>query len=231
VTGAATTAAYRRNLLAAALPTLLVPVVIGAVLVALGTDLRPGPLLAGALGWVVALALRAPVALGVFRATGGDRGRAQPVITGASGPLEEIVRFVVLLVVGRDLSTALSIGLGWAAIEVVYALVNGAALLTLAGRDDAEAEQARALLPFQESLAPSAPWWGVVERVWASVLHIAFTLIIAAQPILVVVTIVLHSATNLALIRYARRVGLVRFQVAGAAWAIVLLFLAVAAWR
>ena len=219
--------AYRRNLLLAALPTLALPIAIAVGLVGLGAELRPLAIVAGALGWIVALILRAPVAIVAFRRSGSREG-AQPWITGASGPLEELVRLGVLLLVGRDLDTALSVGLGWAGIEVVYALVNGAAMLALVGRDDPEAEQARAMLPFKEALTPSAPWWGVVERAWASALHIGFTLIIAAQPILVVVTILAHSATNLALLRLADRISLARFQALGIAWAAVVV--AVAAW-
>ncbi len=223
-------AAYRKALAAAALPTLAVPVVLGLIIAGLGFELEPIALAAGAVGWIVALVLRAPVAIGALRST-GDRTRAQPIITGASGPLEELVRLGVLLLVGRELDTALSIGLGWAAIEVVYSLVNGIALLTLIGRDDPEAEQARAMLPMREVLEPSGVWWGIVERVWASALHIGFTAIVARAPLLVLGTIVVHSAVNLTLLRAGERLSLPRLQLLGAIVASVVVAVAVVLWR
>ena len=161
-------AAYRRSLIAAAVPTLAVPVVLGGLMLALGVTLRVGPFVAGAVGWLIALMLRAPVAIVAMRVR-GDQRHAQPWITASSGPLEEGVRLVTLLLVGRDLDTAASVGLGWAAIEVIYSLINGVAVLSLVGRDDAEAQQVRALMPLSGALEPSAPWWGVVERITASV--------------------------------------------------------------
>jgi hypothetical protein len=226
----AAAAEYRRNLVLAAVPTLAVPVAIGAVCVAAGVRLDPIAVGAGAIGWLVALALRAPVALVASRRLGSVE-RAQPWITGASGPLEEIVRLVILFLVGRDLDAALSVGLGWAGIEVVYSLVNGIALMSLAGRSDPEAEQARAMLPFRQALEPAAPWWGVIERVWASGLHIGFTLLVAAQPALVVATIVVHSAVNLSLLRFGPRLGLARFQLLGLSVAAAVLLAAALIWR
>ena len=222
-------AAYRRNLLAAALPTLAVPVVIGGVMLALGVALSVGPLVAGALGWLIALVLRAPVAVAAMRFAGSQE-RAQPWITASSGPLEEGVRLVVLLVVGRDPATAAAIGLGWAAIEVLYSLVNGVAMLSLLGRDDPEAQQARALMPMRAALEPSAPWWGLIERITASVLHIGFTLIVAAQPLLAVVTAPVHSAVNLALLRAGRSASLARLEATLAIVAAFVLAVAVALW-
>lgn len=215
--------------MAAAVPTLAVPVVIGLIMVALGIRLEIGALVAGAVGWVIALALRAPVAIGTMRTT-NDRTRTQMWVTASSGPLEEGVRLVVLLIVGRDLSQAASVGLGWAAVEVVYSLVNGLAMLALLGRDDPEAEQARALMPLQAALEPSAPWWGLVERTWASLLHIGFTLIVAAQPVLVILTAVVHSATNLALLRTADQVSMARFQLGGVILALAVLGVGVVLW-
>jgi len=196
-------AVLRRNLLTAVPFLIAVPIMIGLVAIRLGIDLRVGPLIAGAVGWIVALVLRAPVAAIAMRRT-QDRERAQPIITAASGPLEEVVRLVFLLLLGRDVNTAVSLGLGWAAVEVVYAIASGFAVTALVGRTDPEAEQARALLP-PMMLSSSAPWWGVVERIWASLLHIGFTLIVAAQPILVIATAIVHSATNMLLMREIRR--------------------------
>lgn len=220
-------AAFRRNLLLATPGSLLVPVALGAIAVALRVALEPLAILAGAVGWSVALVLRAPVAIGADRLVG--RERAQTAVVLASGPAEELVRLAALLILGRSVPIAVSLGLGWAAIEVVYALVNGAALLALMGRDDPEAERARALLPSAAMTAPSAPLWGVVERVWASALHVGFALLIAAAPVLVLATIVAHSATNVIFVGLMRAWPLLRVQLAGAAWALVVLLAAAAA--
>jgi hypothetical protein len=222
--------AYRTNLVRSVPLVLAVPVAIGTALVLAGVPLDPVALGAGAAGWLIALALRAPVALVAMRLGGGDRGRAQPVITGASGPLEELVRLAVVLIVGRELPAALWIGLGWGAIEAVYALVNGAAVLALLRRTDPEAEQARAMLAMPDVLRPDAPLWGAVERTWATGLHMAFTLIVAAVPVLVVATIVVHSAANLVLLRRAPAWGLARLQAAGIALTAVMLLVALTLW-
>jgi hypothetical protein len=224
-------ATYRANLIRSVPLLLAVPIVIVAIIVIGGSPFRLGPLLAGIAGWTVALVLRAPVALVAMRAMGGDRERAQPVIVLASGPAEEIVRLVVLVIVGMTLSDALWIGLGWATIEVVYSLVNGAAMLALMGRTDPEAEQARAMLPLAEAMRGDAPLWGVVERTWASLLHIGFTLIVAANPLFVVFTIVVHSATNVLLLRLAAATSLARMQLFGAAWATIVMAVAAALWH
>lgn len=221
--------AYRRTLLLAAPLAIATPIVIGLMLVASGARLQPLWMGAGALGWIAALALRAPVAIVAARLTGGPE-RAQPWITAASGPLEEVVRLGLVLLASLTLDRALSIGLGWAAIEVAYAVVNGAAMATLIGRTDAEAEKLRAMIPIPGALEPSALWWGAFERWWASVLHIAFSAIVAARPALVLFNIVAHSATNLVLLRVGKRLTMAQFQLGGAAWATLLALFAAWLW-
>jgi hypothetical protein len=222
---------YRRNLIVASPLVLAVPVVLGVIVVVAGVPFEVGAFVAGVIGWLVALALRAPVALAGMRLTGGDRNRVQAWITAASGPAEELVRLGVLLIVGRTLPQALWIGIGWAAIEAIYSVINGVALLALMGRTDPEAEQARAMLPMPEVLGADAPLWGVVERAWASLLHVGFTLILAAQPVLVILTIVAHSATNILFLRWGPRLGMARIQLAGAIWSMVVLAVATVLWR
>ena len=224
-------AAGQRRRLAIAIPTTLaVPVVLGAVAVAQGVDLRPLPMVLGGVGWVAALVLRAPVGIAASRLR-ADPASAQTIVTAASGPLEELVRLVVVLLLGRDLDTAVSIGLGWAAIEVLYLIVNGVVLVAVLSHDDPEAERLRALLPFPDAILESSPLWGAWERIWASALHVAFTLLIAVHPLLVLVTIPLHSATNLSLFVASRRVPFATVQLIGAAAAAVLLAVAVGLWR
>jgi hypothetical protein len=192
---------------------LAVPVAYALGIVALGGEPRVGPILAGAAGWLLALVLRAPVGLAGVRITGSPE-RAQRWVVASSGPLEESVRLAVLLLVGRDVETALWIGLGWAAIEVVYAIANGFAVQALARRTDPEAERARALLP-PAALSGSAPWWGVAERIWTTAVHIGFTLIVAAIPAMVVVTAAVHSALNVGILWLVRHRGLLLTTLAG----------------
>lgn len=200
---------------------LAVPVAYGVAFTLAGYPLEVGPLLAGVVGWVLALVLRAPVGLAGLRITGSP-DRAQQWVVASSGPLEESVRLAALLLVGRDLSTALWLGLGWAAIEVGYAIANGFAIASLAARTDAEAERARAMLP-PSAFAASAVWWGVVERIWASALHIGFTLVLAAAPILVLATVPIHTLTNVAVVRLSRQRPMLVVSVIGLALGAVIL--------
>jgi hypothetical protein len=131
----------------------------------------------------------------------GDQDRIKPWIVSSSGPIEEAVRLVVLLLVGRSFSDAASIGIGWAAIEIVYTALTGFITLSLMKRTDPEAMQARAMLESQGMIRETGPWLGVIERIGASALHIGFTLVIAFNPVWTIATALVHSATNLSLIR------------------------------
>jgi hypothetical protein len=177
----------------------LVPIGYALVIVGAGYPIEPGPLVAGALGWLIALAARTPVILIATRVRGSSE-RALPVIIAASGPAEETVRVLALLVVGRDLPTALWLGFGWTTIEIVYTFVNAIAVAALLKRDDPQSRQALELIP-PAALSDAAPWWSAVERAGVSALHIGFTLIVAVVPIAFVVTAVVHSAFNLITVR------------------------------
>lgn len=192
-----------RSTLALATPLLLaVPVAFGLAFVMAGHDPMPAAIGVGAAGWSIALVLRGPVALVAMRVT-RHQETAQKAVIASSGPLEELVRVGAVAVAGRDVSTALWLGLGWAAIEVVYSIANGFVVAALAERDDPEAERARSMLP-EVAFTKSGPWWGVVERIWASALHIGLTLVVAAAPFAVLATAPLHSAVNLGFLRLLR---------------------------
>ena len=221
--------AVRRQAILASPVALLVPVALALGIVGLGHDLRPLAIGVGVVGWILAYALRAPIALILQRR--GDTRPVNPWLVAASGPTEELVRLAAILILGRELDTALSIGLGWAAIECVYSVVSTLALSALLTRDDEEAVRIRQTLPPPPGgFTPSGPWWGVWERVWASGLHLGFSAIIAAQPLLVVLTIPLHSATNLLSLQVIERFGLARMELLGAAWAALIIGVAAALW-
>jgi hypothetical protein len=191
-----------RALLLASPAYLAVPVLFAVWFRSLAGPLSWTALGLGALGWWVAILLRVP--LGPVASRLGRR-RGQLLVVGASGPLEELVRLAACAVAGRSLAPALAVGLGWGAIEIAFALVNAFVLLTALRRDDEHAHQMwRELI---ESGIPldASPLYGALERVSATALHVGFTLLVAASPWLVLITIPVHSGVNLLALRYARR--------------------------
>ena len=194
----------RRNTLIATPIALLVPVAFALVLMGLGADLAWSALGFGALGWFGALMLRGPLAA-VLSQTMRDQDRVKTIIVASSGPIEEGVRLLLLLLVGRGFSDAAAIGIGWAAIEVVYTTVTGFITLSLLRRTDPEAMQARQILEAQGMIRETGPWLGIVERIGATALHIGFTFIVAWSLWAAIGTAILHSAANLTLIRSFKR--------------------------
>jgi uncharacterized membrane protein len=135
-------------------------------------------------------------------------------VASASGPAEESVRVVLVLLVAAAFRPALWLGLGWASVEVVYAAVNAVVaplLLPRLLRDPSEkARQARELIVPQLSTTLAASPSGVValgtaERIGATAIHVGFTLILAAQPWLALLTAPLHTGINLGAIALQRR--------------------------
>lgn len=176
----------------------------------------------GALGWVVALALRGPV---IALSARQPREKATLWVVSASGPAEELVRLAAVLWLGRSFPTALSIGFGWGAVEILFGMINGFVALSILQKDDAKSRQARELLARQGGLERYglSPLWGFFERLFATALHIGFTLLLAAMPWAVVGTIPAHSLTNLSAVKYGRRLWVVELVVAVAGTAAMLL--------
>lgn len=195
--------ALRRNTMLATPVALLAPVGFALVLSWLGAELAWSTLGFGALGWVGALMLRAPLAAILSQVLRDDE-RVKTIIVGSSGPLEEGVRVVLLLLVGRSFSDAAAIGIGWAAVEVVYTTLTGFLTLSLVRRTDPEAMHARQMLEAQGMIRETGPWLGVVERIGATALHLGFTFIEAWSLWAAIGTALVHSATNLSLIRTFR---------------------------
>ncbi|WP_210508647.1 hypothetical protein [Naasia sp. SYSU D00057] len=160
------------------------------------------PLLAGAGGWLLALMLRQPVALLAARRL--PRDRAAAVVGWFSGPAEELVRVLLVLLLIGSVPDALWAGFGWAAIEVLLVAVNTFVIAGLVNRDDEKSREARELLAAQGMMTPHHPAWGFLERVSAIALHLGFTLALFAAPWLVVLTIPVHSAVNMLAVRGVR---------------------------
>ena len=182
--------------LALATPLILVvPVGFGLLLTPWDAELNWAALGFGAAGWAIALVFRTPVALAAKRVS-SSLHTVQRWVTFSSGPLEETARLVVVILVGREFGVAFSIGLGWAAAEVVYSLVNGYVIASLNLRTDEKAIEAKQQL--QELGLPTqvSPFWGILERVSASAVHIGFTLLLAKWPLLLLASIPIHSTTN-----------------------------------
>lgn len=179
----------------------LVPLAIWLAFEAAGTDMRWNAFGLGALGWVVALALRGPIGALVMKL---PPDRAQTIVVGSSGVLEEGVRLGLLAITGATYSWSASVGQGWAAVEVLFTVVNVIAVYSLSGRTDEKATQAKEMLRLQGNLT-GHPLWGIFERVFVSAFHIGSTLLIAFSPWLVALMIPVHSLLNLAAVRLAKR--------------------------
>jgi hypothetical protein len=155
----------------------------------------------GALGWVIALFLRGPLSAIVMKM---PKEKAQTIVVGSSGVFEECVRLVMLLLTGMTFSWSLSLGQGWAAVEVLFVIINVTVMISLAKRTDEKAMQAKEMLAIQGNLS-SSPMWGIFERIFASAFHIGCTLIVAKYPLTVVLLIPLHSSVNLMAVKLVKK--------------------------
>ncbi len=191
-------ATMRRN----ALAVLPAPIIVGAVILMLVGSPPLLPLLLGAAGWMLALALRQPVGLVASRTT--TRERTATIVGWFSGPAEELVRLALVLAVVRSFEDAVWAAFGWATIEVLLVVVNGLLIANLITKDDPKSAEARELLAAQGMLGTQHAVWGLLERLSATALHLGFTLMLFAQPWLVLVTLPVHSVTNMLMVRFGR---------------------------
>ncbi len=179
----------------------LVPVAFWLAFQASGTDMRWDAFGWGALGWTIALFLRGPVSALVMKL---PQKKAQTIVVGSSGVLEESVRLVLLALTSASYSWSLSVGQGWAAVEVLFTIINVLVIYSLSGRTDDKAVQAKEMLRLQGNLDGN-PLWGIVERIFASAFHIGSTLLLAFNPWLVLLLVPVHSLMNLAAVQLAKR--------------------------
>ena len=155
----------------------------------------------GAAGWLAALWLRAPVALVTARLT-KQTSRIATTVIAASGPIEEGIRVLAVVVFAGSFGRALWLGFGWAAIEIVYTAVTAVIMSGLLRADDDRARNVRQALRVMGVLDAS-PAAGVLERASSTALHVGFTLLLAWLPWLAVLTAPAHSGVNLAATRLA----------------------------
>jgi hypothetical protein len=155
----------------------------------------------GALGWVIALFLRGPLSAIVMKM---PKEKAQTIVVASSGLFEEGIRLAMLMITGMSFSWSISLGQGWAAVEVLFVMINVIVLMSLAKRTDEKAMQAKEIIKLQGNLSAS-PMWGVMERIFSSALHIGCTLIVAKYAWTVVLLIPLHSLVNLTAVKLAKK--------------------------
>ncbi|GAA0320486.1 hypothetical protein GCM10008967_08800 [Bacillus carboniphilus] len=182
---------------------ILVPILFVFVFYRFGQPFHLGAFAIGILGWVIALFLRGPIALVAHHFL--SEKKASTLVVLSSGPLEEIVRFIVLAITVSTFSYSLSIGQGWAAIEVLYAIVSGFMTLQVLRGTDEKAQQAKEILEKQGMNMNINPLLGVWERIFASGFHIGATLLIAHSTWLLFILIPLHSLLNLSVVYLMKR--------------------------
>ncbi|MCA9344512.1 YhfC family intramembrane metalloprotease [Candidatus Saccharibacteria bacterium] len=194
---------YIRNIILA-LPLYILSIVpFIALAIVLDIEIDTGYVLLGALGWWLALLLRLPLIL-YSKTKKLDFNVSNKLIIGASGPTEEITRLVLLATIGITTGNAYSVGIGWASIEVIYGLVQIIGMGILQQKNDKEAKEAKSLMKqmgMEKSLEPSTPFWGALERVSAGAIHIGLSLMLVLSPLIVLITIPLHSFVNFSVVR------------------------------
>jgi PPIC-type PPIASE domain len=160
----------------------------------------------------------------IVRKLGLESGASQNVVISFSGILEEIVRFAILFSIGRSFTVAYFVGVGWSAIEVVYAIVTAYVIETIMRRDDPEALKIQNMLREMGMIHDLGVFIGLSERIFASMFHIGMALSIAKWPWFLPIAIVLHSLTNLTISKLQKsnlnatdpdRPGIVTFKSAG----------------
>ncbi len=114
----------------------------------------------------------------------------------------------MLVIIGITTNNAYSVGLGWAAIEIIYGLIQITGLGILQQRHDAEAKKAKVLLSqmgLDKAFQPSTPFWGALERVSVGAIHIGLNLALVFTPFMLLITVPLHSFINFAVVRMNKK--------------------------
>ncbi|MCM2534792.1 YhfC family glutamic-type intramembrane protease [Neobacillus pocheonensis] len=167
----------------------------------------------GVLGWWIAYLLRAPISLVLIKIAHEKQPKG---IVYFSGLLEESVRLIVLKMTGTSFQQAISVGQGWAFIEVLFAIVNLLALTNLNNKSDEKSLQAKEMLSDAGIKLDGSPFWGALERVFASGFHIGSTLLIARNPWMILAMIPVHTAYNVMATRLLLKRSIVTTELVGA---------------
>lgn len=170
-------------------------------------------LLYGALGWWIAFLLRIPI-LFLIQKKDLKQPKANQLTIGVSGPTEEITRYLLLTMIGLTSENAFYSGLGWAMIEIIYALIQVIGLGILDQKTDAKAQEAKRIMKqmgMDKTLLPSTPFWGALERLSANAIHIGFSLLLLWSPFVLILTIPTHSLINFYVVK-TNRISLKKSQ-------------------
>ena len=125
-----------------------------------------------------------------------------------AGPAEESVRLLAVLFLQANFASAISLGLGWASIEVLYTLVSGFVTVNILSQGGIGALQLKKRFLDTGLTVPATVYSGIVERLSATALHIGFTLLLAYHPLLILITLPLHSLVNVGAISLNNRSAL-----------------------
>jgi len=180
---------------------LLVPLIIGVFFHKMFASIDWLAFGLGALGWIMALMMRGPLATLVKNVS---PEKAAIIMGLSSGPFEEGIRVGLLLLTGLAFQWALSVGQGWAAAEVLFVVINGIAQVKLLQSDHKKAAEAREVLE-KQGFINVHPFLGVIERVSASFFHIGATLLVAKMPVMVFVLLFAHSLLNIVAVVLSRK--------------------------
>ena len=173
---------------------LIVPLLYLLAFNALGKgSLAVRPFCLGLLGWSIALLLRVPLALLTVRLSHNLKELA---VAAMSGPAEESMRLLAVLFLQANFASAVSLGLGWATIEVLYALISGFCTVVILSHGGVGAWQLKKRFLDTGLTVPATVYSGIFERLSATALHIGFTLLLAYHPLLILITLPLHSLIN-----------------------------------
>lgn len=166
----------------------------------------------GAAGWLIALALRVPISL-LAKALHLSTPAIQSITIWSSGPCEETIRVIFLYFIpgNATFARAWSLGVGWTSIEIVYSIVQAWAGLQLRHSDSPKAREARDKISelYGEDFLNQQYgwWWGPIERVSGSMIHLGFTLWELVNPFAFLPAAVVHSAINAAAVAGLKRIG------------------------
>lgn len=181
----------------------------------LDLNINAGYIALGALGWWIALLLRLPFVLAVQKFI-KNQDTATRFTVGLSGPAEEVVRLIILATIGLTSGNAYSVGLGWAFIEIIYGLVQLFGIASLKDKKDKKSLEAKEMIKkmgMDKTFDNDTPFWGALERVSATSIHISFGLMLVINPYFVLATIPLHSSINF-IVLYLNKISIAKSQIA-----------------